>query len=46
MYETIERGHPQTDFMRHGDTVRIEMTDTDGRSIFGAIENKVVPLPR
>ena len=46
MYETIERGQPLTDFMRHGDTVRIEMADGDGQSIFGAIENKVVRLAR
>ncbi|WP_038207166.1 fumarylacetoacetate hydrolase family protein [Xenophilus azovorans] len=45
MYETIERGQAQTEFMRHGDTVRIEMFDAGGRSVFGAIENRVVPLP-
>ena len=26
------------------DTVRIEITDTEGRSIFGAIEQAIVPL--
>ena len=41
MYETIEQGKPATPFMRPGDTVRIEMIDADGRSIFGAIENMV-----
>lgn len=45
MYETIERGQPQTPFMRHGDTVRIEMTSADGVSVFGAIENRVAPVP-
>jgi len=44
MYETIEGGKPATPFMRFGDTVRIEMFDGEGRSIFGAIDQKVVPL--
>jgi fumarylacetoacetate (FAA) hydrolase len=46
MYETIELGKPVTPFMRHGDSVRIEMFDADGRSIFGAIENRVALLDR
>lgn len=41
MLETIERGTPTTSFLRFGDVVRIEMLDRDGRSIFGAIEQKV-----
>jgi len=41
MVETIERGEPETPFLRFGDTVRIEMKDRKGRSIFGAIEQKV-----
>jgi fumarylacetoacetate (FAA) hydrolase len=41
MLETIEHGKPSTPFMRFGDTVRIEMLDSEGRSIFGAIEQKV-----
>jgi fumarylacetoacetate (FAA) hydrolase len=41
MLETIEDGKPTTPFMRFGDTVRIEMLDDSGRSIFGAIEQKV-----
>jgi fumarylacetoacetate (FAA) hydrolase len=40
--ETIEGGKPQTPFMKFGDTVKIEMLDAKGRSIFGAIEQKVV----
>ncbi len=40
-YETIEQGKPATPFMRHGDVVRIEMLDGQGRSIFGTIENQV-----
>ncbi|HVJ62428.1 MAG TPA: fumarylacetoacetate hydrolase family protein [Tahibacter sp.] len=36
--ETLRDGKPSTPFMRFGDTIRIEMLDVDGRSIFGAIE--------
>jgi fumarylacetoacetate (FAA) hydrolase len=42
MLETIEDGKPGTPFMSFGDTVRIEMLDSDGNSIFGAIDQKVV----
>ena len=42
MLETIEDGQPGTPFMSFGDTVRIEMLDRDGNSIFGAIDQKVV----
>lgn len=41
MIETINSGTPQTPFMRFGDIVRIEMRDSHGHSIFGAIEQKV-----
>ena len=41
MIETIESGAPKTPFMRFGDTVRIEMKDEAGHSIFGAIEQTV-----
>jgi fumarylacetoacetate (FAA) hydrolase len=44
--ETIEFGQPVTQFMRFGDTIRIEMLDEKGKSIFGAIEQKVVRLER
>ena len=40
--ETIRTGKPSTPFLKFGDRVRIEMLDTDGRSIFGAIEQEVV----
>src|SRR5690606_25814217 len=39
--ETIEGGEPKTDFMRDGDTIRIEMKGSDGRSVFGAIDQAV-----
>lgn len=42
--ETIEKGQPETEFMRYGDTVRIEMNGLDGKSIFGAIDQAVAPL--
>ncbi|MFD9897060.1 fumarylacetoacetate hydrolase family protein [Mesorhizobium sp. NPDC059025] len=41
MIETIESGEAKTPFLRFGDTVRIEMKDKTGHSIFGAIEQKV-----
>jgi fumarylacetoacetate (FAA) hydrolase len=40
--ETIRTGHPTTPFLNFGDTVRIEMKDDRGHSIFGAIEQEVV----
>jgi fumarylacetoacetate (FAA) hydrolase len=39
--ETLATGKPVTPFMRFGDTVRIEMKDKAGRSVFGAIEQTV-----
>ena len=41
MYETIEQGAPTTPFLRFGDSVRIEMFDQGGASIFGAINQQV-----
>ena len=40
--ETLDGGKPVTPFMKFGDRIRIEMLDKAGRSIFGAIEQKVV----
>ena len=42
MLETIAEGKPRTPFMKFGDRVRIEMMDSDGASIFGAIDQQVV----
>jgi len=39
--ETIEDGAPKTEFMRFGDTIRIEMKGRDGQSVFGAIDQEV-----
>lgn len=43
MIEKIDQGEMKTPFMKYGDRIRIEMTDAQGQSIFGAIEQKVVP---
>ncbi|MET3129963.1 fumarylacetoacetate (FAA) hydrolase [Oxalobacteraceae bacterium GrIS 1.11] len=45
MYETIEHGAPRTAFLQFGDSVRIEMLDAQGASIFGAIEQTVALYP-
>lgn len=42
--ETIEDGKASTDFMKFGDTIRIEMKGLDGHSVFGAIDQTVAPL--
>ncbi|HZP67928.1 MAG TPA: fumarylacetoacetate hydrolase family protein [Rudaea sp.] len=41
--ETLAAGKPSTPFLSFGDTVRIEMFDREGRSIFGAIEQVIRP---
>ena len=46
MYESIELGAPQTGFLKFGDRVRIEMFDENGASIFGAIEQSVIPYEK
>jgi fumarylacetoacetate (FAA) hydrolase len=42
--ETILDGKPSTDFMKFGDTIRIEMKGKDGQSVFGAIDQQITPL--
>jgi fumarylacetoacetate (FAA) hydrolase len=42
MIETIEKGKPETPFMKAGDTVEIEARAADGTSLFGRIAQKVV----
>jgi fumarylacetoacetate (FAA) hydrolase len=42
MIETIEKGKPETPFMKTGDTVEIEARAADGASLFGRIAQKVV----
>ena len=41
MLEVIADGEAKTPFLQDGDVVRIEMNDENGRSIFGAIEQRV-----
>ena len=43
--ETLRDGKPSTPFMSFGDTVRIEVLDRDGASIFGAIEQRIERQP-
>jgi len=43
MLEIIADGKPKTPFMKFGDTIRIEMFDAGGASIFGAIEQTIIP---
>jgi len=41
--ETLRDGKPSTPFLKFGDTLRIEITDKQGASIFGAIEQVIAP---
>lgn len=41
MLELLEFGEAKTPFMHFGDTIRIEMLDSQGKSIFGAIDQTV-----
>ena len=44
--ETILDGKPSTEFMKYGDTIRIEAKGLDGQSVFGAIDQKIAPLQK
>ncbi len=44
MIETINDGEAKTPFMSAGDTVKVQMLDADGHSIFGAIRQEVVAV--
>jgi fumarylacetoacetate (FAA) hydrolase len=41
LVEQVEQGAAKTPFLRFGDTVKIEMLDAAGASLFGAIEQRV-----
>ena len=41
LVEQVELGEAKTPFLRFGDTVRLEMKDARGASVFGAIEQRV-----
>jgi fumarylacetoacetate (FAA) hydrolase len=40
--EMIEQGAAQTGFMRFGDRVHMDVQGSDGQSLFGAIDQRVV----
>lgn len=40
--EIVDSGAPVTEFMKYGDSVRMEARTADGRTPFGAIDQKVV----
>ncbi len=42
--ETIATGEPKTPFMKFGDTIKLEMLDAQGKSIFGAINQQITEL--
>jgi fumarylacetoacetate (FAA) hydrolase len=42
--EKIRHGAARTEFLRYGDRVRIEMLGADGLSVFGRIEQVVLPV--
>jgi fumarylacetoacetate (FAA) hydrolase len=44
--ETLRDGKPTTPFLKFGDSLRIDVTDKQGASIFGAIEQLITPLAR
>ena len=44
--ETILDGKPSTEYMKYGDTIRIEVKGLDGQSVFGAIDQKIAPLQK
>ncbi len=39
--EKLRDGQPSTPFLKFGDTLRIDITDADGTSIFGSIEQTI-----
>ncbi|MCX7117125.1 MAG: fumarylacetoacetate hydrolase family protein [Legionellales bacterium] len=45
MLEKLAVGEPKTPFMRYGDVICIEMRNEHGQSLFGAIEQEVLPCP-
>jgi len=44
--ETVDHGTATTAYMKFGDRVRIEMLDNEGRTIFGAIDQRMVEARR
>jgi len=46
LVEQVEQGAAKTPFLHFGDTVRIEMKDAGGATVFGAIEQRVEKYQR
>ena len=44
--ETNLDGKPSSEFMKYGDSIRIEAKGADGQSVFGAIDQKIAPLQK
>ena len=44
--EMIEQGKAVTNYLRFGDRVGVEMFDVEGRSLFGAIDNRIIRYAR
>jgi fumarylacetoacetate (FAA) hydrolase len=44
MLEIIDTGRAHTPFLQYGDRVEIDMLDAEGRSLFGRIDQTVVPF--
>jgi fumarylacetoacetate (FAA) hydrolase len=44
--ETLRDGKPNTPFLKFGDRLKIDVTDSVGQSIFGSIEQEIAPLAR
>lgn len=44
--ETLRDGKPTTPFLKFGDSLRIDVADASGASIFGSIEQTIAPLKR
>jgi len=44
--EMLDHGSARTSYMKFGDRVRIEVLDAEGRSVFGAIDQQMVPASR
>ncbi len=40
--ETLQDGKPSTGFLKYGDTLRSEMKDANGHTLFGALEQELI----
>jgi fumarylacetoacetate (FAA) hydrolase len=43
--EQVDDRAPRTSYMSFADTVRMEVVDLRGETVFGVIDQKVVPYP-